>query len=608
MDLMENIKRQLQFVVAILLLILVPVQSCSASGDNSQSGPVIFSSSNHNLLSEDGKTTSGKIFVKNNSDYRVEKFSIKGDVSPIVVDPASSCFKPVESGGMCEFSISHTKTPDSLPRIPIRFEVVGNNKNFSDSLTINVISVKPDVFFSPVDDNTNIKSISGLTNSFATVNKNGVDFLYAGTTDGIFKTNDGGANWVAVNNGLTNKYVRVLHSSGDYLYVGTNGGGVFKTNNGGTNWVAVSNGLTNKYVRVLHSSGDYLYAGTFGDGVFKTNDGGANWVAVSNGLTDKSVQALHSSGDYLYAGTNDGVFKTNDGGANWVAVNNGLINKNVWALHSSGDYLYAGTSNCGVFKTNDGGANWVAVNNELTYTGVPALHSSGDYLYAGTFNGGVFKTNDGGANWVVVNNELTYIGVSALHSTGDYLYAGTWNGVFKTNGCRANWMAVNNELTYTGVSALHSSDDYLYVGTHGGGVFKMKLSKSLKPEPRKLSTEEQERLAKAVNDMQNACEDACKEELIRMRSVIRNEDKEKCNAKVKEIQKKVVGSNSLRNNAPRANPATSPPIFIPPPCAYETVEGMQNACENACKQELIRMRSVIRNEDREKCNAKIKEI
>jgi hypothetical protein len=146
MDLMVNIKRYLQFVVTMLLLILASVQPCSANDDSSQLGPVIFSSSNHNLLSEDGKTASGKIFVKNNSDYRVGKFSIKGDVSPIVVDPASSCFKPVESGGMCEFNISHTETLDSPPRIPIRFEVVGNDKNFSDSITVNAISVKPEVF------------------------------------------------------------------------------------------------------------------------------------------------------------------------------------------------------------------------------------------------------------------------------------------------------------------------------------------------------------------------------------------------------------------------------------------------------------------------------
>ena len=455
---MVSIKRQLQFVVAIPLLILVSVQLCNANGNSSQSGPVIFSSSSYSLLSEDGKTASGKIFVKNNSDYRVEKFSIKGDVSPIVVDPASSCFKPVESGGMCEFNISYTETLDSPPRTPIRFEVVGDDENFSDSITVNVISVKPEVFFNPADDGTNVKSISGSIKSFVTVNKNGVNFLYAGTYgSGVFKTSDGGANWVAVSNGLTSKDVRALHSSDDYLYAGTYGGGVFKTNDSGANWVAVSNGLTNKDVLALHSSGDYLYAGTHGGGVFKINDDGANWVEVNNGLTNKRVQALHSS--------------------------------------------------------------------------------------------------DG------------------------YLYAETW----------------------------------------GGGVFKMKLSKSLKPEPQKntedsaipkLSTEERERIDKAVNDMQNDCERACKEELMRIRADVRKEDREKCSAMIKEMQKNIGGLSLFHGDMSPINPVPPPVVdyLLIPPGAYETVEGMQNACENACKQELIQKRYAIRKEDWGKCNAIIKKM
>jgi len=51
MDLMVSIKRQLQFVVAIPLLILVSIQLCNANGNSSQSEPVIFSSSSYSLLS-----------------------------------------------------------------------------------------------------------------------------------------------------------------------------------------------------------------------------------------------------------------------------------------------------------------------------------------------------------------------------------------------------------------------------------------------------------------------------------------------------------------------------------------------------------------------------
>ena len=67
--------------------------------------------------------------------------------------------------------------------------------------------------------------------------------LYAGTTGGLFKSLDAGANWSAVNSGLTNTFVLDLAidpTTPATLYAGTNGGGVFKSLNAGANWSAVN--------------------------------------------------------------------------------------------------------------------------------------------------------------------------------------------------------------------------------------------------------------------------------------------------------------------------------------------------------------------------------
>jgi hypothetical protein len=111
-----------------------------------------------------------------------------------------------------------------------------------------------------------------------------------------------------------------------------------------------------------------------------------------------------------------------------------------------------------------------------------------------------------------------------------------------------------------------------------------------------------------IDDKRKDCEDACKKELIRMRSVVRNEDREECNTKIKKMQEGKLGRANLPYDD--IHPVPPPPVdyLLIPPEAYKTVENMQNACENACRIELMRMRSVVRNEDREKCNTKAMEM
>ena len=60
--------------------------------------------------------------------------------------------------------------------------------------------------------------------------------LYAGTSGGVFKSTDGGANWSAVNTGLTATNIQALAidpATPTTLYAGTWGGGVFSIQQGG---------------------------------------------------------------------------------------------------------------------------------------------------------------------------------------------------------------------------------------------------------------------------------------------------------------------------------------------------------------------------------------
>jgi len=158
--------------------------------------------------------------------------------------------------------------------------------------------------------------------------------------NGVFKSTDGGMNWVHSSNGLprlngvpgsTAESVLSLEfdesdPTGLTLYASTNEinagtvGTVYKTVDGGLNWSFAGTGLTNRDVRDLAVdplTGDVYAAvadpGGNGDGgVFVSSDGGASWSSLSTGFPDTAVAtklALDNTGPNLliHAGTTQGV-------------------------------------------------------------------------------------------------------------------------------------------------------------------------------------------------------------------------------------------------------------------------------------------------------------
>jgi photosystem II stability/assembly factor-like uncharacterized protein len=163
------------------------------------------------------------------------------------------------------------------------------------------------------------------------------DVMYAGTTGGVYKTTDGTANWQLVNNGLipkekldaamalgVNSVVTDPARPGT-VYAGTTNG-LFKTVDAGASWKRIEKGLADTYISVLlvdPLTPDILYAGTR-RGVHKTIDAGENWTGANDGLTSLNIRAMALSPpepQTIFAGTNgSGLFRSVNGGKTWTAV------------------------------------------------------------------------------------------------------------------------------------------------------------------------------------------------------------------------------------------------------------------------------------------------
>ena len=111
--------------------------------------------------------------------------------------------------------------------------------------------------------------------------------VYAGISDDVYKSMNGGDDWVEASSGLPThdpvvKEVTALAIDPEMLstlYAGTLGAGVYKSRNGGGNWSAANTGLLGTvYALAIDPVSGTLYAGT-GSGVFKSTNGGENWVA-----------------------------------------------------------------------------------------------------------------------------------------------------------------------------------------------------------------------------------------------------------------------------------------------------------------------------------------
>ena len=154
--------------------------------------------------------------------------------------------------------------------------------------------------------------------------------------------------WAQLPVGLTNLDIRDINYStdGSRLYAATTGG-LFRSDDGGAHWQSATAsgdpslaGVVFQSVTVDPTNPLVVYAGTYGRGIFKTSDGGATWIAMNtladNPFTNLSsaivvrIEVSRSNPATVLAevstvldaafGLREGSFRSTDGGATWLRL------------------------------------------------------------------------------------------------------------------------------------------------------------------------------------------------------------------------------------------------------------------------------------------------
>ncbi|MPZ50537.1 MAG: exo-alpha-sialidase [Dehalococcoidia bacterium] len=246
--------------------------------------------------------------------------------------------------------------------------------------------------------------------------------IYCGVDPGcLFRSGDGGQTWVedtALNNhptrtgwfpgagGLIVHSIVLDPADGDRMWVAISAAGVFRTDDGGASWQAMNKGLKNigaKYdsnIEVYSEVGQCvhhlvasaapgrLYAQTHW-GTYRSDDGAASWTEITEGLpSDFGMQmATHPhNADVAYVlplqgaefrGPPEGklrVYRTSDAGKTWEAMTKGLPQEDAFMgsyregmtadnLDSAG--IYFGTNTGQLYASADEGDTWRRITSDL---------------------------------------------------------------------------------------------------------------------------------------------------------------------------------------------------------------------------------------------------
>ncbi len=250
-------------------------------------------------------------------------------------------------------------------------------------------------------------------------------------------------------------------------YLGAASGGVWKSTDGGANFVPIFDGqqvMAIGALAIAPTDPNTVWVGTgeawairdidvMGDGVYKSTDAGKTWSHMGLVETGRIGRIVVSPTDaqtvYVCAlgRTNGpqqerGVFKSTDGGANWkqvLFVNpdtgcSGLaVDPNdpktmlagTWQvlMHTYGEFSgtwpgYKGTPGSGVYISHDAGDTWTKIENGMPKPPVGKIDvaiapSNGKRMYAliqTADQGSLWRSDDGGVTWTDENWSRDLIG------------------------------------------------------------------------------------------------------------------------------------------------------------------------------------------------------
>ena len=279
--------------------------------------------------------------------------------------------------------------------------------------------------------------------------------FFASTTAGLMLSGDGGRTLRPSNVGFTNRSFTALTSAHGVLYASSvfepGSGGVYRSDDFGLRWQRTGGERAEQEIRLMTAAPDQpgaLFAAGY-HGLLKSKDGGKTWVEKAAPLAAGRLTSLLAlAHDILLAGTAQGLFRSKDGGG-WQTASTGAAG-GISSLELSGDHTVAALSANGAFASTDGGLTWRTCGEPTPSTVWYGLaFDSGKTLtaLAGT-SAGLFRSTDDCGSWTRVGGGLLAdtVGVVLFHPTrAGEAFVSQDGQVFRSTDGGRNWQTLDDD-------------------------------------------------------------------------------------------------------------------------------------------------------------------
>jgi photosystem II stability/assembly factor-like uncharacterized protein len=299
--------------------------------------------------------------------------------------------------------------------------------------------------------------------------------VYAGTTEGLYKTVDDGVNWSRITGpDVIINDIYINPKDPQHVLLATDRSGVLQSNDAGATFSASNTGFSQRQVATILADAKHegtIYAGVLNDkgygGVFVTEDGGATWQQRSDGLDGRDVFTLAQTDDgTLLAGTSHGIFRWT--GSEWAQDGNVVsyvekttytvkkgkkipstkqiarpgepIDSRVSDINTASGAWFAATAD-GIYRSENQGLAWTGpVVKGDNYRFVTA---KGNIVLAANRKQMMIST-DGGTGWheITLPSKLTSIQAVTTAPKGT-LWVGGREGLFYSEDDGQNWQQLS---------------------------------------------------------------------------------------------------------------------------------------------------------------------
>lgn len=319
--------------------------------------------------------------------------------------------------------------------------------------------------------------------------------LVAGTLEGVFRSNDGAADWTQISPPGSREIhevesLAVDPANPDIVYAGT-WHLPWKTTDGGKTWHSIKKGLiddSDVFSIIIDPDKAHVVYASACSGIYKSANAGEMFRKIqgipSTARRTRVLRQDPTQRDVVYAGTTEGLYKTVNAGKTFQRMTGPeVIVNDVYVDPANPQRVLLATDRGGVLLSTDAAANFIPMNKGFSERKVEALlvdHEDASRLFAGVVNdksyGSVFFSADSGAQWKQIADGLDGRDVFVLAQAPEgTIVAGTNDGIFALEPGASDWKP-RETIANTLVKTAHET----VRGTH------VNVEKRVKEQPREM--------------------------------------------------------------------------------------------------------------------------